>query len=83
MTKTDAYVRVCPHCIETIPSTAKACKFCGANLEDGTTKPVQPHMNLATASISAVGCVGALALALVLFLALVMVFAVLQFSASR
>ena len=81
MTKTDAYVRVCPHCIETIPSTAKVCKFCGANLDDGTTKPVQPQMNLATASISAVGCVGALAL--VLFLALVMLFAVLQFSASR
>lgn len=80
MTRTDRYVRVCPTCIETIPSTAKTCKFCGANLE-GVAKDAkpQPHLNVATGSLGAIGCAAAVGFAL--FLALVIFIAVLQLTA--
>ncbi len=81
MTKTDRYVRVCPHCIETIPSTAKACKFCGADLTNTPAKDARPQMDVATGSLSAVGCIAALAFAG--FLALVILFVALQFGAGR
>lgn len=81
MSKADRYVRVCPHCIETIPASAKVCKFCGANLEDTPAKDAQPRMTLATGAISAVGCVSALAFGL--FLTLVIVFAALQSGFGR
>ena len=80
MTKTDRYVRVCPHCIETIPSSAQACKFCGADLSDTPVKDAQPKMDVATGSLSAVGCIAALAFAG--FLALVVLFVALQFGAG-
>ena len=79
MTKTDRYVRVCPHCIETIPSTAKACKFCGADLGDTPVKDAKPKMNVATGSLSAFGCVAAVAFSL--FLAIIVFIAAIQFSA--
>jgi len=82
MTKTPSYVRVCPNCIETIPLTAKACKFCGANLE-GVAKDAkpQPHLNIATGSLGAIGCAAAVGFAL--FLALVIFIVALQFGARR
>ena len=83
MTKTDKYVRVCPSCIETIPLTAKACKFCGANLEGVAPKDAkpQPHLNVATGSLGAIGCAAAVGFAL--FLALVIFIVALQFGARR
>ena len=83
MTKADRYVRVCPACIETIPSTARTCKFCGANLEGIAPKDArpQPHLDVATGSQSAIGCAAAVGFAL--FLALVIFIAALQFGAGR
>lgn len=81
MTKTDRFVRVCPHCIETIPSTAKACKFCGADLTSTPVKDAKPQMDVATSSLGAVGCIAGLAFAG--FLALVILFVALQLVAGR
>jgi hypothetical protein len=81
VTRTDRYVRVCPHCIETIPSTATTCKFCGVDLTATPVKDAQPQMSLITGAISAVGCVAALAFAC--FLAIVILFVSLQLGAGR
>ena len=82
MTTLDKYVRVCPSCIETIPLTAKVCKFCGATLE-GVAKDAkpQPHLNVATGSLGAIGCAAAVGFAL--FLALVIFIVTLQFGARH
>lgn len=66
MTKTDKYVRVCPHCIETIPLTATACKFCGANLAVQPAKGARPQMDGAPSALGAFGCTAAVALSLLL-----------------
>lgn len=66
MTKTDKYVRVCPHCIETIPLTATACKFCGANLAATPAKGARPKMDGAHDTLGAFGCTAAVALSLLL-----------------
>lgn len=81
MTQADKYVRVCPHCIETVSSSATACKFCGADLTTAKGKDAQPRLNMPTGSLGAVGCVAGLAFGL--FLTLVIIFAALQFSVGR